>query len=194
MGDATSGSLEKVRKDILQNTEDLVHLFREREKLSLKIAELKSRKNVEIRDRKREEAVIESLGDLNLRQRAIINMIFEFTISCEDHADESSTHCFHGKNLEIRGERAVLEYIASSIVGKPGWEIYASGDIDPVFVLGAVRGGAHLIKGHCDFPDLRLGHDDNQEKYHISILESGVMKVNPMILQLISPYSKVQVD
>ncbi|MHB8358883.1 MAG: chorismate mutase [Thermoplasmataceae archaeon] len=194
MRDATSGLLEKVREDILQNTMDLVRLFRERESLSRIIADIKIRENVEIRDRRREEAVLNSLGDLNPRQKAIINMIFEFTIACENPISEVPFGDLPGRSLEIRGEKSLLEYVASAMVSRPGSEIYSSGDLDPLFVVGAIRSGAHIINGHCVSPDLKLGHSDNQEEYHISILENGIMKVNPAILHVDSSFSKVQVD
>ncbi|EQD29395.1 chorismate mutase [mine drainage metagenome] len=194
MRDATSGLLEEVRKDILQNTKDLVRLFRERERLSRIVADIKERENVEVRDRSREEIVLKALGDLNPRQKAIINMIFEFTIACENSVDESLHERLSESDLEISGQKSVLEYLASTIVSKPGSEIYSSRELDPMFALGAIRGGAHIINGHCVSPDLRLGHSDNQEKYHISILENGIMKLNPMILRADSSFSRIQVD
>jgi chorismate mutase len=183
-----------VRKDILQNTIGLVKLFKEREQLSRIIASVKSKQNIEIRDRNREEIVLNSLGDLTSRQKAIINMIFEFTIAYEFPVDESPSELLSGNNLEIRGEKSILEYVASTIVSKPGSEIYSSAVLDPIFQLGAIRGGAHIVKGNCTSPDLRLGHSDNQEKYHILILESGVMKLSPVIFQTGPSFSKIQVD
>lgn len=193
MGDATSGLLEKVRKDILQNTMELVRLFNEREELSKIIASIKTSGNFEIRDRRREEFVLKSLGNLNPRQRSILNMIFEFSIACQEDIDETLHENLSSSDLKIRGEKSLLEYLAATLSSKPGTEIFASRELDPLFVLGAVRRGAHIINGKCDDPDLRIGHSQDKEIYHISITDGG-MSLSPVILQTDFDFTRVQVD
>jgi len=194
MRDATSGLLEKVRKDILQNTVELVRLFKKREELSKIIASIKTRENFEIRDRKREEFVLKNLGNLSPRQRSILNMIFEFSIACQDHVDETLNVNLSQSHIQIRGEKVLLEYVAAAISSKPGSEVYSSKELHPAFVLGAVRNGAHVINGRCDSPELRIGHSSEHEIYHISIDDGGIMSVNPMILHTDFDFTKVQVD
>ena len=194
MEDATSGLLEKVRKEILQNTMELVCLFKEREELSRIIASIKARGNFEIRDRKREESVLRTLGNLDPKQRAILNMIFEFSISCQDRADDTLNVNLSKSPIQIKGERNLLEYVAATLSSRPGSEIYSSRELDPAFVLGAVRNGAHIINGRCDSPELRIGHSLDEEIYHISIDNGGTMRINSMILQADFDFKKVQVD
>ncbi len=193
MGDATSGLLEKVRKDILQNTMELVRLFNEREELSRIIASIKTNGNFEIRDRRREEYVLKSLGNLSPRQRSIINMIFEFSIACQQEIDETLNENLSGRKLKINGDSTFLEYLAATLSSKPGAEIFSSRELDPIFVLGAVRNGAHIISGKCDSPDLRIGHSKDREIYHITITE-GELSLNPEVLQTDFGFTKVQVD
>ncbi|WP_393971849.1 chorismate mutase [Oxyplasma meridianum] len=192
--DATSGLLEKVRKDILQNTMELVRLFKEREELSRIIASVKEKENFEIRDRRREEIVLNKLGNLSPRQRSILNMIFEFSISCQDKVDETLEVYLSERCLQLSGENSILEYVAGLLSSRPGSEIYSSRELDSAFVLGAVRNGAHIINDSCDSPDLRIGHSRDKEIYHISLDDSGTMSLNPVILQVNFSFTRVQVD
>ena len=193
MGDATSGLLEKVRKDILKNTMELVRLFNEREELSRIVASIKTNGNFEIRDRRREEYVLKSLGNLSPRQRSIINMIFEFSIACQQEIDETLNENLLGRKLKINGDSAFLEYLAATLSSKPGAEIFSSRELDPMFVLGAVRNGAHIINGKCDSPDLRIGHSRDRKIYHITITE-GELSMNPEVLHTDFGFTRVQVD
>lgn len=121
-------------------------------------------------------------------------MIFEFSISCQDRADDTLNVNLSKSPIQIKGERNLLEYVAATLSSRPGSEIYSSRELDPAFVLGAVRNGAHIINGRCDSPELRIGHSLDEEIYHISIDNGGTMRINSMILQADFDFKKVQVD
>ncbi len=192
--DVTSGSLEKIREDVFENTKELLRLFDERRHLSRRISAVKSRGNLDIRDREREIRVLKMMPDLGPVQRSILNMIFEYTIWCESK-DESPDHEeMQPEPFILNGSPEILEYFASTICCSPGSEVYASGELNENFKLGAAKKGAHIINGTCDSVDFRIGHTDELGEYDIALSDKGVIKIRTGVIQSEGIYMKVQVD
>ena len=194
IGDVTSGSLQKLRQQIFRNTEELLRLFDERRKLSKIISIIKSQANMDIRDREREIFVMNNIHPADSIQKGILNMIFEYTISCETmlHIPEESSHT--SEPIVIRGPISTLELLASTISCSPGTEVYANNELSEKFIIGAVKKGAHIIVGNCNNADIKIGHGEELGTYDIVISNNDTMKVRSEIVHSGGIGLKVQVD
>ena len=192
--DVTSGSIQKLRQEIFRNTEELLRLFDERRKLSKHISVLKSKENMKIRDREREIQVIDNIHPADSIQKGILNMIFEYTISCETSLDIPAENDFSSETLVIRGPTGTLELLASTISCNPGAEVYATDKLDEKFKLGAVKKGAHIIHGNCSNADIKIGHGEDLGAFDIVISNNGTMKIRSKVVHSGGIGLKVQVD
>lgn len=194
IGDVTSGSLQKLRQQIFRNTEELLRLFDERRKLSKSISIIKSQANIDIRDREREIFVMNNIHPADSIQKGILNMIFEYTISCETmlNVPEESSH--NSEPIVIRGPISTLELLASTISCSPGTEVYANNELNEKFIIGAVKKGAHIIVGNCNNADIKIGHCEELGTYDIVISNNDTMKVRSEIVHSGGIGLKVQVD
>ena len=194
IGDVTSGSLEKIREDVFKNTKELLRLFEERRNLSRRISIIKSRGNLDIRDREREIRVLKMMPDLDPVQRSILNMIFEYTIWCEFKVESPDQEKMQSEPFILNGSMDILEYFASTICCSPGSEVYASNELNENFKLGAVKKGAHIINGKSDRVDFRIGHTDDLGDYDMVLSDKGEIKIRTGVIRSEGIYMKVQVD
>ena len=193
IGDVTSGSLQELRQQIFRNTEELLRLFDERRKLSKSISIVKSQAKKDIRDREREIFVLNNIHPADSIQKGILNMIFEYTISCETmpNVPEESSHT--SEPIVIRGPIGTLELLASTISCSPGTEVYSNNKLNEKFIIGAAKKGAHIIVGSCDNADIRIGHGEDLGTYDI-VISSNDMKVRSRVVHSGGVGLRVQVD
>ncbi len=164
----------------MENTRALFDVLRQREELARELKKHKERAGIPLRDREQEIRVLDGAGNLTSRERNILNLIFEFTISVQE--GEPGVETVSGRScgsspMVVRGEPESLHYIAGLLISGPGKEIHCNGKISEPLKSGLIDGGGHIINGNSEPAPLRvcLGFDDGG--CSVSLGTDGTMKV-----------------
>lgn len=152
-----SGKLLDLRDKIFKNTIVLIELFRERKRLAAEIGIIKRKIDLDIRDSERENAVLDSLSELNHIEKRLMNIIFEISVSGqypeENIPDLSFMNSERGQ-IEIAGNFETLYLIVGLLSSSPGLEVVAKDEVPhPLYLTMRLR-GAHLknrIEGKVDY-------------------------------------------
>lgn len=170
--------LEALRERLSENSDLIIHLFRERAKLAREIGRIKEGIGLPRRIRERELAILESMDGVDDFSKAIISSLFEYSIMNEGTPTASmmSSNARNG-TIRLHGERRHLELMAGLIVSGPGVEVYAHGNLPEALSAGLQARGAHIIDGVGDSADITICLTHNGEKCDISILDGEEMEM-----------------
>lgn len=149
IGDKTdiTSKLQALRSNLIENSKDLLSLFRKRMIIAKEIGEVKKSGEAKIRNRPQELKVLETLGISDPIEERFLNLLFELTILSESLVGDSF-ECDSGRNTDK------LQEILAATICSPGDKLFMPSYVDIPFVKGAVMMGAHVIEESCDSFDL----------------------------------------
>lgn len=190
-----SKSIDDLREELFTNTKELVSLFQDRVLIAGRIAELKRRSGKPVRDRNRELAVIDSIGQVQPNVRRFLSLLFELTI-WEELGSPAAVEADSGMTgkVSVSAEAAILEKVCASFFCSPGVEIYSVSGTGNAFLEEAAKRGAHIIEGDCEGYDLKVCLNKSAEGCSLVIAEGQPLDIGTDLLSRREGISRILLD
>lgn len=154
-----------LRRRLLNNSKELLHLFKQRCEIARSIGELKRSNGLKIRDMTQEDRVKKILGVRDPIEERFINALFELTIMSEN---ENETLL---EDLQ-EDEHEILQEILADLLCSPGDWILTNSCGNMPFVRRALERGAHLVDDICGNVDLHITLSRRDDTSTVSIKRS----------------------
>lgn len=170
--------LETLRSKLAVNSQSLIDLFRERATIAREIGDIKKELGLPPRIREREEAVMNSLRDLDSVSRSIISSLFEFSIVNETSSPANGHPSHTGRDrMKITGPTKDLEFLAGLIVSRPGVEVYSDATLPDSIERGFQLNGAHIIHASHPVSDITICLLEDSKDCDIFVSRSDEMHI-----------------
>lgn len=154
--------LDLLREKLLENSKQLLHLFKERLDLGRSIGEVKRSKNLNLRNRSQELQVLRKLKVTDPIEERFLNILFELTVMSE--AQEETI-----KNNGTIKNPGTLQEVLAEFICLPGDKISTKECADTPFIRKALSRGAHVVDEDCESFDLRILISRNTENDCVKI-------------------------
>ena len=169
--------LGDLRTLLLQNSSEIISLFRQRAELAKRIGVIKRELGLPSRIRERETEVLKELDESDYFGRSILLSLFEFTITNEEVADNVPASRNLGEPVRIRGTQDSIQFIAGLLISRPGIEVYSTVELPEHLKEGIQAYGSHIVHGETDQPDLRVCLWKKDSNCDIAISRDGELSV-----------------
>ena len=169
--------LGDLRTLLLQNSSEIISLFRQRAELAKRIGVIKRELGLPSRIRERETEVLKELDESDYFGRSILLSLFEFTIANEEVTDNLPASRSIGEPVRIRGAQDSIQFIAGLLISRPGIEVYSTVELPEHLKEGIQAYGSHIVHGETDQPDLRVCLWKKDSNCDIAISRDGELSV-----------------
>ncbi|MCL6089622.1 MAG: chorismate mutase [Candidatus Thermoplasmatota archaeon] len=169
--------LGDLRTLLLQNSSEIVSLFKQRAELAKRIGIIKRELGLPSRIRERETEVMKEFDDSDYFGRSILLSLFEFTIANEEAIDIVSTSGNNGEPVKVRGAQDSIQFIAGLLISRPGIEVYSTVELPEHLKKGIQAYGSHIVHGDIDQPDLRVCLWKKDNSCDIAISRDGELSI-----------------
>lgn len=148
-GDKTVVRMQLLRSRLLENSRDMLSLFKKRLEMAKEVGAVKRSIEKSFRDRERELHVLENLDITDPIEERFLNLLFELTIHAESMEENKLA------SISLRSTDQLQELLAKTLCS-PGDSIFMLSHADIPFVRTAVMLGAHIIEEKCDSYDISI--------------------------------------
>lgn len=191
-----SKKLNDLRDQIFNNTVLMVKLFRERKELAEEIGRLKQTMNLRIRDKVRENEVLENIPDLNPIEIRLMRMVFEMTISGEflNIGVKAATSIEQNSGaVNIQSDFESLCMITGLLASSPGIEILSEKDLPVILSNALTWRGAHLVSQSEGETDYKICLGGQSQECAIELTNNGALNVKTEFFDKALTAEKVEV-
>ncbi len=169
--------LGDLRTLLLQNSSEIIGLFKQRAELAKRIGIIKRELGLPSRIRERETEVMKEFDDSDYFGRSILLSLFEFTIANEEAIDNESTSRNNREPVKVRGAQDSIQFIAGLLISRPGIEVYSTVELPEHLKQGIQAYGSHIVHGDIDQPDLRVCLWKKNSSCDIAISRDGELSI-----------------
>ncbi len=152
---------ENLRREMLENSREIIRLLKQRIKLAQKIGEIKKMNGGEIHDYNREREIIKLISGDRFTQ-SVLNILFEFSIHYESYSQLNLPGYVYkninGNNyMEFNGETKNLLGMLKFILN-PGSVVFSENKEYKNLISGP---GIHIINHKIEDPDVYVDVNGN---------------------------------
>ncbi len=180
--------IEALRERLLENSSEMLSLFRERVNLAKLIGSVKVAENLHFRDSKREQLVRKSLAvSLPIEER-FLNLLFELTVISESAGSrEPGFPSDQDQSITIEGEADSLQKISAMFLFQPGDSLFIPAGSNLPFARAAAERGAHIVEDNCPSFDHLLSIGRENREADVSLYQNRLVVQSRVFRRLHSP-------